>query len=61
MHGGQKIYPLTTLADAQFRTAYGLRRRPDFPILGWRQFVDGRLRTVEPLSLEDELKDNVPF
>jgi hypothetical protein len=61
LHGGQEIYPLTKLADAPFKTSFGMRRRPDFPILGWRRFVDGQLRSVEPLSLETELKDSIKF
>src|SRR5262249_4821959 len=61
LHGGQTIYLLTRLADAPWKTRYGMRRRPDFPTLGWRQFIDGQLRIVEPLSLEAELKDSVPF
>ena len=61
LHGGQEIYPLTRLADAPFKTRFGLRRRPNFPILGWRQFVDRQLRIVEPLSLEAELKDSIKF
>ena len=61
LHSGQEIYPLTKLADAPFKTAFGIRRRPDFPILGWRQFVDGQLRAVAPLSLGDELDDSVTF
>jgi hypothetical protein len=47
--------------DAPFKTRFGMRRRPDFPILGWRQFVDGQLCVVEPLSLEAELKDSIKF
>jgi hypothetical protein len=61
LHGGQEIYPLTKLTDAPWKTGFGMRRRPDFPILGWRQFIDGQLRIVEPLSLEAELGDSVPF
>src|SRR5262249_13761822 len=61
LHGGQEVYPLTKLTDAPFRTNFGMRRRPDFPILGCRQFVDGQLRTVKPLSLSDELADSVPL
>ena len=61
LHGGQEIYPLTKLTDAPWKTGVGMRRRPDFPILGWRQFIDGQLRIVEPLSLEAELGDSVPF
>jgi len=61
LHGGQEIYPLTRLADAPWKTGFGMRRRPDFPILGWRQFVDGQLRVVEPLSLEAELKDKIQY
>jgi hypothetical protein len=61
LHGGQEIYPLTRLADAPWKTGFGMRRRPDFPILGWRQFIDGQLRIVEPLSLEAELKDSIKY
>src|SRR5262249_44332605 len=61
LHGGQEIYPLTRLADAPWKTGFGMRRRPDFPILSWHQFVDGQLRVVEPLSLQAELKDKIQF
>jgi hypothetical protein len=33
---GQGVYPLITLGDAAFPTSFGLRRRPNFNVLGYK-------------------------
>jgi hypothetical protein len=38
---GKKLYPVVTLADVDWRTRYGSRRRPHFNILGYRPMGPG--------------------
>ena len=68
---GSDIMPLFTLGEAPFQTAYGLRKRPVFTLIGWRRFTGGALRivdqsapaldTVKPKPVSADLRDNLPF
>jgi hypothetical protein len=46
---GQEVYPLITLGDAAFPTSFGLRRRPNFNILGYQPLGP---RQASPAQIE---------
>jgi hypothetical protein len=69
---GSEVLPLIKLTDRPLKTRYGEKRRPEFEVLGWRQFSSGaalqiadqsaaNLKTLEPLSLGDEMRDEIPY
>jgi len=71
LFGNAEIYPLVRPRDAPWRTKWGMRRRPDFEIVGYRKFADGVLRRLDPgataliepkrISVGAAIDDDVPF
>jgi hypothetical protein len=68
---GNEVLPLVKLSDRPLRTRFGEKRRPEFEVMGWRQFSSGaalqiadqsasNLKSVAPLSLRDEMGDEIP-
>lgn len=69
---GANVYPLVTLATKAMKTRFGQKLRPEFKIVGWRilgnesplaQQIEAKPaeigKPVEPVSLKDELKDEI--
>jgi hypothetical protein len=67
---GVEALALVQLRDAPMKTSFGIKRRPEFELAGWRKFADGALRVadqgapalkaIEAPSLKEELNDEVP-
>jgi len=68
---GADVMPLFTLGEAPFPTSFGERKRPAYPVAGWRRFTDGALRVVDqsalaltavkPKSPSETLNDSVRY
>ena len=58
---GADVMPLFTLGEAPFPTSFGERKRPTFPIVGWRRFTGGALHVVDQSALAlDVVKPKTP-
>jgi hypothetical protein len=76
MRNNNTIVPQVELAWAPFPTKYGLRKRPDFKVVGWidlsgggslpppsapKQLPPAQPKKVEEPSLKEDLNDDLPF
>jgi hypothetical protein len=68
---GENVLPLVKLDCRPLKTKFGVKQRPEFTVVEWRRFAKGgtavlqladqsNLRPVEPLSLAEELRDEIP-
>jgi hypothetical protein len=62
---GETVYPLIKLGHVHMPTQYGGRERPNLEVLRFVTLGGGtsriEMKTVEPISLKEEVKDALPF
>jgi hypothetical protein len=69
---GSAVLPRIRLSSKSMKTKFGVKLRPEFEIVGWRDFGGATQalpaseqkalgKPVAPVSLVDELNDSVPF
>jgi hypothetical protein len=59
---GEAVFPIIRLTHAHMNTAYGGRERPDLRIERFVSFGDGgAMKTIEPPSMGEEIRDSIPF
>jgi hypothetical protein len=69
---GSRVVPLVTLGAAQMKTKFGVKQRPDFVIVDWRDFgVTAQAlpapeqkalgKPVSAVSVAEELNDSINF
>jgi hypothetical protein len=72
---GESVRPIVELANAPMKTRFGQKLRPDFRIVSWVELgvsiqptvtpqierKHGGIKPVEPVSVAEDLHDEVPF
>jgi len=67
---GQKVSPIVKLDSKPMTTKFGQKMRPEFVIVDWRELGGGGLenkpapqlgKPVKPVSVAEELNDELPF